>query len=86
VATDPGVAVLVTPILRSLARTCARLFGLRLFGVDCVVGPDGVPLVVEVNDFPNYRGLPQEANEVLADIVLARAASAAHGTDERVSA
>lgn len=86
VARDPGLPVLVTPLLRSLARTCARLFGLRLFGVDCVVGPDGVPLAVEVNDFPNYRGLPQEANEVLADIVLARAASAAHGTDERVSA
>jgi len=51
-----------------------------------VVGPDGVPLVVEVNDYPNYRGLPAEANEVLADIVLARAASAAHGADERVSA
>ena len=83
---EPGVPVLVTPLLRSLARTCARLFGLRLFGVDCVVGPDGVPLVVEVNDYPNYRGLPAEANEVLADIVLARAASAAHGADERVSA
>ena len=86
VARDPGVSVLVTPLLRSLARTCARLFGLRLFGVDCVVGPDGVPLAVEVNDFPNYRGLPAEANEILADIVLARAASATLRTEERVSA
>ena len=86
VARDPGLPVLVTPLLRSLARTCARLFGLRLFGVDCVVGPDGVPLAVEVNDFPNYRGLPAEANEVLADIVLARAASATPGTEARVSA
>lgn len=85
-ACDPGVPVRVTPLLRSLARTCARLFGLRLFGVDCVLGPEGVPLVVEVNDFPNYRGLPAEANEVLADIVLARAASAAQGAEERVSA
>lgn len=85
-ACDPGVPVRVTPLLRSLARTCARLFGLRLFGVDCVLGPEGVPLVVEVNDYPNYRGLPAEANEVLADIVLARAASAAQGAEERVSA
>ena len=85
-ACDPGVPVRVTPLLRSLARTCARLFGLRLFGIDCVLGPEGVPLVVEVNDFPNYRGLPAEANEVLADIVLARAASAAQGAEERVSA
>jgi glutathione synthase/RimK-type ligase-like ATP-grasp enzyme len=86
VARDPGVPVLVTPLLRSLAWTCARLFGLRLFGVDCVLGPEGLPLVIEVNDYPNYRGLPAEANHVLADIVLARAASATQGTEERVSA
>ena len=85
-ANDPGVPVPVTPLLRSLARTCARLFGLRLFGIDCVMGPDGIPLVVEVNDYPNYRGLPAKANEVLADIVLARAASAAQAARERVSA
>lgn len=85
-AGDPGVPVRVTPLLRSLARTCARLFGLRLLGIDCVLGPDGVPLVVEVNDYPNYRGLPAEANEVLADVVLARAATAAQGVEERVSA
>ena len=83
---DPGVPVRVTPLMRSLARTCGRLFGLRLFGIDCVVRPDGVPMVVEVNDFPNYRGVPADANEVLADIVLERAASTARGTDERVSA
>jgi glutathione synthase/RimK-type ligase-like ATP-grasp enzyme len=86
VAHDPGVPVPVTPLLRSLARTCGRLFGLRLFGIDCVVGPQGVPMVVEVNDFPNYRGLPAEANEVLADNVLARAASAAPAARERMSA
>jgi [lysine-biosynthesis-protein LysW]--L-2-aminoadipate ligase len=83
---DPGASLQVTPLLRSLARTCARLFGLRLFGVDCVLDPRGVPLVVEVNDYPNYRGLPVEVNEVLADIVLARAASAAQRTERAVSA
>jgi ribosomal protein S6--L-glutamate ligase len=82
---DPGVPVRVTPLLRSVARACGRLFGLRLFGVDCVLGPGGAPMVVEVNDFPNYRGLPAGADEVLADIVLARATTA-HATDERVSA
>jgi glutathione synthase/RimK-type ligase-like ATP-grasp enzyme len=83
---DPGVAVEVTPLLRSLARTCARLFGLQLFGVDCVLDARGIPLVVEVNDYPNYRGLPAEVNEVLADLVLAHASSAAQETEGRVSA
>jgi glutathione synthase/RimK-type ligase-like ATP-grasp enzyme len=85
-AGDIGVEVPVTPLLRSLARVCGRLFGLRLFGIDCVLGPGNVPLVVEVNDFPTYRGLPGAVNEVLADIVLARAASAVRAAEERVPA
>jgi len=85
-AGDIGVEVPVTPLLRSLARVCGRLFGLRLFGIDCVLGPGNVPLVVEVNDFPTYRGLPGVVNEVLADIVLARAAAAGRVGEERVPA
>ena len=52
---DAGRPVPVTPALASLGRRCAGLFGLRLLGVDLVDGPGG-PLVLEVNDFPNYRG------------------------------
>jgi glutathione synthase/RimK-type ligase-like ATP-grasp enzyme len=83
---DPGTQVRVSPLIRSLARVCARLFGLRLFGFDCVLGSGGLPLVVEVNDYPNYRGLPAEVNRALADIVLARAASGTQLTERRVSA
>ena len=73
-------------------RSCVSGPGLRApvrppaLRIYCVVGPGGAPMVVEVNDFPNYRGLPADADEALADIVLARAASTAQGTDERVSA
>ena len=69
-ARDAGVPVPVTPPLRALARECGRLFGLELFGVDCVRRADGTYLVVEVNDFPNYRGLAAGADEVLAEHVL----------------
>lgn len=72
----PGDPVAVTPALASLAASCSRLFGLRLFGVDCVLTPDGQPLVVEVNDYPNYRGLHGRPDEVLAELVLACAAPA----------
>ena len=60
----------LTPALDQLAARCGRLFGLALFGVDCLSTPDG-PVVVEVNDFPNYRGVP-EADEALGDYVLNR--------------
>jgi ribosomal protein S6--L-glutamate ligase len=62
----------LTPELVDLGRRCGRIFGLELYGVDCVETPDG-PLVIEVNDFPNYTAVPQ-ADERLADYVVAAAA------------
>lgn len=64
-----GVAerVQTTAQLRSLARHCGELFGLELYGVDCIETPTGL-VVIEVNDFPNYSAVP-EASEKLADYV-----------------
>ncbi len=61
----------MTPLWRDLALRCGRLFGLDLFGVDCVETSEG-PVVIEVNEFPNYSGIPS-ANETLAAYVLSRA-------------
>jgi ribosomal protein S6--L-glutamate ligase len=75
-ATDSGRRFAATRGLRTLGRACARLFGLSLCGVDCVLGPSG-PLVVEVNDFPNYRGLGRSVDQDLARVVLAQRRAAA---------
>ncbi|MEU2042743.1 ATP-grasp domain-containing protein [Nocardia niwae] len=49
------------------------LFGLDLFGVDIVNGPDG-PVVVDINDFPSFRAVPQATAAVARAILdLARA-------------
>jgi ribosomal protein S6--L-glutamate ligase len=64
----------VTPSLRTLALACGALFGLDAFGVDCVLAPAGA-VIIEVNDFPNYSGLP-EADERLAALVVERVHSA----------
>lgn len=61
--------------LAGLARACGRAFGLELYGVDCLVGPDG-PVVVEVNDFPNYRGA-EGSDAALATHVLSLAGATA---------
>jgi ribosomal protein S6--L-glutamate ligase len=53
----------LTPELVALARRCGELFGLELYGVDCLETSDG-PLVIEVNEFPNYTGV-EEADERL---------------------
>ncbi|MFD1532689.1 hypothetical protein [Pseudonocardia aurantiaca] len=68
-----GDAIPVTPALAELARRCGEVFGLRLYGVDCVAGPSG-PLVIEVNDYPTYRGAPG-ASEAIADVVTGFASS-----------
>jgi ribosomal protein S6--L-glutamate ligase len=60
----------LTSSLRDLALDCAALFGLELFGIDCLVTAAG-PVVIEVNDFPNYTGIAA-ADEALATHVLAR--------------
>jgi ribosomal protein S6--L-glutamate ligase len=60
----------LTPSLRRLGASCRELFGLELFGVDCVMGPEG-PVVIEVNDFPNFSSVP-DASDVLAAYVVAR--------------
>jgi ribosomal protein S6--L-glutamate ligase len=63
----PAEPLAATPAMRALALACGALFGLDAFGVDCVLTPAG-PVVIEVNDFPNYSGLPQ-ADDHLARLV-----------------
>jgi ribosomal protein S6--L-glutamate ligase len=42
----------ISPELVALGRQCGELFELELYGVDCILTPDG-PTVIEINEFPN---------------------------------
>jgi ribosomal protein S6--L-glutamate ligase len=63
-------AVELTPDLERLGRRCGEIFGLELFGVDCIVCDSG-PLVIEVNDYPNFTAVP-DADRRLAEFVERR--------------
>ncbi|WP_347350788.1 hypothetical protein [Intrasporangium sp.] len=65
----PG-PVVVTGRLRELALTCGPLFGLTVYGVDCIETAAG-PVVIEVNDFPNFTHV-SGASRLLARHVLGR--------------
>jgi ribosomal protein S6--L-glutamate ligase len=65
--TRPGRPCAVTPRVRRLALRCAQTFGLGLFGLDIVESPDG-PVVVDVNYFPGYKGVP-DAGALIADYI-----------------
>jgi ribosomal protein S6--L-glutamate ligase len=64
------VPVPVDAALERLARDCAATFELPLLGIDLVEGAHG-PLIVDVNEFPNYTGV-DEAPAEIGGLLIAR--------------
>ncbi|MFE4914012.1 RimK family alpha-L-glutamate ligase [Streptomyces sp. NPDC056652] len=57
-----------------------EVYGLDLFGVDVLLGPDG-PVIVDVNDFPSFRRVPDAVARVARAVLdLARTGGSAPGT------
>jgi ribosomal protein S6--L-glutamate ligase len=54
--------------LEELARTVGAVLGLCAYGVDVIAGPDG-PVVIDVNAFPGFKGVPGAAG-LLVDHLL----------------
>jgi ribosomal protein S6--L-glutamate ligase len=65
--TRPGRPVPVTPEVREMALRCGAACGLGLYGLDVIESPDG-PVVVDLNYFPGYKGVPGVA-ALLADYI-----------------
>jgi len=65
--TRPGQPSAVSDRVRDIALRCGPLFGLGLYGLDVIESPRG-PVVVDVNYFPGYKGIP-EAPRLLADYI-----------------
>lgn len=71
VSVPPEVARIVTEV--------GAVFGLDLYGVDVLLGPDG-PVVVDINDFPSFRRVPQAISRVAGAVLrLARDGSGSSG-------
>ncbi|CAM5312115.1 hypothetical protein SAVIM338S_00617 [Streptomyces avidinii] len=66
----------LVPLSAEIAEIAARVgavYGLDLYGLDVLLGPDG-PVVVDVNDFPSFRQVPDAAARVARAVLgLARA-------------
>jgi len=60
---ESGEPCEVSAEAREIALRCGESFGLGLYGLDLVEGPDG-PVVVDVNYFPGYRGVPDPIGAV----------------------
>jgi ribosomal protein S6--L-glutamate ligase len=68
-----GHTVALTPELARLTAAVGDVFGLDLYGVDLLEGPDGW-VVVDINDFPSFRYVP-DAVVLVARCILRLAAS-----------
>jgi ribosomal protein S6--L-glutamate ligase len=67
--TRPGRPCAVGAELRELALACGRALGLGLYGLDVIESAAG-PVVVDVNTFPGYKGVPGAAG-LIADYIEA---------------
>jgi ribosomal protein S6--L-glutamate ligase len=65
--TRPGRPYPVSAELREIALACGRILGLGLYGLDVLETVDG-PVVVDVNYFPGYKGVPGAA-PLIADYI-----------------
>jgi ribosomal protein S6--L-glutamate ligase len=69
--TVAGRPVPVEPEVRDAALRTGAALGLGLYGLDVIESPDG-PVVVDVNYFPGYKGVP-DAAALIADYIDAYA-------------
>lgn len=71
IETPTGTVRIPCPVsddLSEIALRCGRVFGLGLYGLDVILGPAG-PVVIDLNYFPSYKGVPNAAN-LLASYIL----------------
>jgi hypothetical protein len=78
------------PRLWEAAHAGARTLGLEVFGGDLIVGDDGRPVVVDLNDWPSFSRCRDEAAEAIAAYTVDRMLDASasrpqgpHGSEAR---
>ncbi|MGW1845423.1 ATP-grasp domain-containing protein [Streptomyces sp. NPDC001966] len=76
---DAPVDERAVPLPAEVAEAAAKVgavFGLDLYGIDVVLGPDG-PVIVDINDFPSFRQVPDAASRLAGAVLdLARTGGA----------
>jgi len=65
--TIPGRPCPVSAEVHEIAWRCGQAFGLGLYGMDMIETPQG-PVVVDLNYFPGYKGVPNAA-PLIADYI-----------------
>jgi len=59
--------------LHTLARQAGEVLGLDIYGGDCLVTPDGALCLIDINDWPSFRGCRAVAATHIAQHILTQA-------------
>lgn len=59
-----------TEKLRETAFAAAHALKLDIFGGDCIVTPEGNIYIIDINDFPSFSAVRQEAARAIAEIIV----------------
>jgi glutathione synthase/RimK-type ligase-like ATP-grasp enzyme len=70
---DPDAAVVDTSRLQPLAEQASAALGLEIYGGDCLLTADGAPVLIDINDWPSFRGCRAAAATHIAHYILTQA-------------
>jgi hypothetical protein len=64
--------------LQRLADSSAEMLGLWVYGGDAIIGPDGSITIIDINDWPSFAPVREEASEAIANLIYAKAREYCH--------
>ncbi len=59
--------------MRELASASADALGLRVYGGDAIIGKDGGVTVIDINDWPSFAPIREEASRHIAQLIYRKA-------------
>lgn len=57
--------------LRKICNRAAEVLGVKIYGGDCIVDPDGSIRIIDLNDWPSFAPCRKEASKEIAKAILA---------------
>lgn len=60
--------------LKSIAEQCADALGVDIYGGDAVIGPDGAINIIDLNDWPSFAPVRDEASVRIAELIMKKSA------------
>ncbi len=67
--------------LRQTADRAAELLDTDIYGGDCIIHPDGTPVIIDFNDWPSFSRCREKAAEAIATCIMRKAGL--HQTTEK---